>query len=146
VVPRCGRRVGTDRQHRGPVRPRRPGPRGLCGRQGRDHRATASLAKELGPSGILVSAVALTQILTVKDGAPSIPSTSGRPRWPSRSSPAAGHARRSRRARRVARVQRQHLRQRRDDLVDRRRPALRRGQPGPSTMSIDFEPPTTSIA
>lgn len=34
---------------------------------------TASLAKELGPSGILVNAVAPTQILTEKDGAPSIP-------------------------------------------------------------------------
>ncbi len=33
---------------------------------------TASLAKELGPSGILVNAVAPTQILTVKDGVPSI--------------------------------------------------------------------------
>jgi 3-oxoacyl-[acyl-carrier protein] reductase len=34
---------------------------------------SASLAKELGPSGILVNAVAPTQILTVKDGVPSIP-------------------------------------------------------------------------
>jgi NAD(P)-dependent dehydrogenase (short-subunit alcohol dehydrogenase family) len=34
---------------------------------------TASLAKELGPSGILVNAVAPTQILTVKDGVASIP-------------------------------------------------------------------------
>ncbi len=34
---------------------------------------TASLAKELGPSGILVNAVAPTQILTVKAGVPSIP-------------------------------------------------------------------------
>ncbi len=34
---------------------------------------TASLAKELGPSGILVNAVAPTTILTVKDGVPSIP-------------------------------------------------------------------------
>ncbi len=34
---------------------------------------TASLAKELGPSGILVNAVAPTQMLTVKDGVPSIP-------------------------------------------------------------------------
>lgn len=34
---------------------------------------TASLAKELGPDGILVNAVAPTQILTVKDGEPSIP-------------------------------------------------------------------------
>ena len=34
---------------------------------------SSSLAKELGPSGILVNAVAPTQILTVKDGAPSIP-------------------------------------------------------------------------
>ena len=34
---------------------------------------TASLAKELGPNGILVNAVAPTQILTVKDGVPSIP-------------------------------------------------------------------------
>jgi 3-oxoacyl-[acyl-carrier protein] reductase len=33
---------------------------------------TASLAKELGPLGILVNAVAPTQILTVKDGVPSI--------------------------------------------------------------------------
>jgi 3-oxoacyl-[acyl-carrier protein] reductase len=34
---------------------------------------SASLAKELGPDGILVNAVAPTQILTIKDGAPSIP-------------------------------------------------------------------------
>jgi NAD(P)-dependent dehydrogenase (short-subunit alcohol dehydrogenase family) len=34
---------------------------------------TASLAKELGPKGLLVNAVAPTQILTVKDGQPSIP-------------------------------------------------------------------------
>jgi NAD(P)-dependent dehydrogenase (short-subunit alcohol dehydrogenase family) len=34
---------------------------------------TASLAKELGPSGILVNAVAPTQILTVRDGTSSIP-------------------------------------------------------------------------
>jgi 3-oxoacyl-[acyl-carrier protein] reductase len=34
---------------------------------------TVSLAKELGPSGILVNAVAPTQLLTVKDGEPSIP-------------------------------------------------------------------------
>jgi 3-oxoacyl-[acyl-carrier protein] reductase len=34
---------------------------------------TASLAKELGPQGILVNAVAPTQIVTVKDGTPSIP-------------------------------------------------------------------------
>ncbi len=33
---------------------------------------TRSLAKELGPQGILVNAVAPTQILTVKDGVPSI--------------------------------------------------------------------------
>jgi 3-oxoacyl-[acyl-carrier protein] reductase len=34
---------------------------------------TASLAKELGPKGILVNAVAPTQIATIKDGTPSIP-------------------------------------------------------------------------
>ncbi len=34
---------------------------------------SASLAKELGPSGILVNAVAPTQLLTSKDGIPSIP-------------------------------------------------------------------------
>jgi 3-oxoacyl-[acyl-carrier protein] reductase len=34
---------------------------------------TASLAKELGPDGILVNAVAPTQIVTVKDGVPSVP-------------------------------------------------------------------------
>jgi 3-oxoacyl-[acyl-carrier protein] reductase len=34
---------------------------------------TAALAKELGPDGILVNAVAPTQILTDRDGAPSIP-------------------------------------------------------------------------
>jgi 3-oxoacyl-[acyl-carrier protein] reductase len=34
---------------------------------------TSSLAKELGPDGILVNAVAPTQILTVRDGTPSIP-------------------------------------------------------------------------
>jgi 3-oxoacyl-[acyl-carrier protein] reductase len=34
---------------------------------------TASLAKELGPSGVLVNAVAPTQILTHKGGEPSIP-------------------------------------------------------------------------
>jgi NAD(P)-dependent dehydrogenase (short-subunit alcohol dehydrogenase family) len=34
---------------------------------------TASLAKELGPSGVLVNAVAPVQLLTVKDGVPSVP-------------------------------------------------------------------------
>ena len=34
---------------------------------------TASLAKELGPDGILVNAVAPSQILTTQDGVPSIP-------------------------------------------------------------------------
>jgi len=34
---------------------------------------TASLAKEFGPSGILVNAVAPTTIQTVKDGVPSVP-------------------------------------------------------------------------
>ena len=34
---------------------------------------SASLAKELGPDGILVNTVAPTQILTVKEGIPSIP-------------------------------------------------------------------------
>jgi len=34
---------------------------------------TASLAKELGPAGILVNAVAPTQVLTVRDGTQSIP-------------------------------------------------------------------------
>ena len=34
---------------------------------------TASLAKELGPKGILVNAIAPTQILTHRDGTPSIP-------------------------------------------------------------------------
>lgn len=34
---------------------------------------SASLAKELGPSGILVNAVAPTKILTQRDGVPSIP-------------------------------------------------------------------------
>ena len=34
---------------------------------------TSSMAKELGPDGILVNAVAPTQILTAKDGVPSIP-------------------------------------------------------------------------
>ncbi|MEO5985914.1 MAG: SDR family oxidoreductase [Candidatus Limnocylindria bacterium] len=34
---------------------------------------TASLAKELGPDGILVNAVAPTQILTMRDDVPSIP-------------------------------------------------------------------------
>lgn len=34
---------------------------------------TSSLAKELGPDGILVNAIAPTQILTHRDGAPSIP-------------------------------------------------------------------------
>jgi NAD(P)-dependent dehydrogenase (short-subunit alcohol dehydrogenase family) len=38
---------------------------------------TASLAKELGPQGILVNAVAPTQVLTMKDGTPSIPEERG---------------------------------------------------------------------
>jgi NAD(P)-dependent dehydrogenase (short-subunit alcohol dehydrogenase family) len=55
---------------------------GLVGVAGAAHYAsakagiialTASLAKELGPAGILVNAVAPTQLLTVKDGVPSIP-------------------------------------------------------------------------
>ena len=55
---------------------------GLVGASGAAHYAsakagimglTASLAKELGPSGILVNAVAPVQILTVKDGVPSFP-------------------------------------------------------------------------
>jgi NAD(P)-dependent dehydrogenase (short-subunit alcohol dehydrogenase family) len=55
---------------------------GLVGVAGASHYAaakagviglTASLAKELGPSGVLVNAVAPTQIRTLKDGVPSIP-------------------------------------------------------------------------
>ncbi|MHB8460594.1 MAG: SDR family NAD(P)-dependent oxidoreductase [Candidatus Limnocylindrales bacterium] len=55
---------------------------GLVGLAGAAHYAagkagivglTASLAKELGPDGILVNAVAPTQILTEHEGAPSIP-------------------------------------------------------------------------
>lgn len=34
---------------------------------------TVSLAKELGPGGILVNAVAPVQLLTIRDGTPSIP-------------------------------------------------------------------------
>lgn len=34
---------------------------------------TRGLAKELGPAGVLVNAVAPTQILTMRDGVPSIP-------------------------------------------------------------------------
>ena len=87
---------------------------------------TASLAKELGPNGILVNAVAPTQLLTVKDGSPSIPddkaaelakaiplrrvASSGRPGV----------------ARGLARIGGEHVRDRRDDLAPRRRPALTR--------------------
>jgi 3-oxoacyl-[acyl-carrier protein] reductase len=55
---------------------------GLVGVAGAAHYAsakagiialTASLAKEAGPSGVLVNAVAPTQVLTTKDGVPSIP-------------------------------------------------------------------------
>ena len=68
-------RLGSDRQHRRPL-----GVGG--GGAGGSHYAAAkagivgltrSLAKDLGPSGILANAVAPTQILTVKDGTPSIP-------------------------------------------------------------------------
>ncbi len=55
---------------------------GLVGVARADHYAAAkagiigltkSLAKELGPSGVLVNAIAPTQILTHRDGLPSIP-------------------------------------------------------------------------
>jgi NAD(P)-dependent dehydrogenase (short-subunit alcohol dehydrogenase family) len=55
---------------------------GLVGVAGAAHYAsakagivglTASLAKELGPAGVLVNAVAPTQVRTMKDGVPSIP-------------------------------------------------------------------------
>ena len=46
----------------------------LCGGQGRDHRARPRRwPRSSGRRGILVNAVAPAQILTVKDGAPSIP-------------------------------------------------------------------------
>ena len=70
----AGRRLGPDRDHRRAVRAGRGRAlRPLRSGQGGDRRPSASLAKELGPSGILVNAIAPTKILTEKDGVPSIP-------------------------------------------------------------------------
>ena len=87
---------------------------------------TASLAKELGPAGILVNAVAPTQILTVKDGVPSIPDD--RAAEMAKTIPLRRLATPDDLARLggLARLGCQPLRHRRDGLADRRRAALRR--------------------
>ncbi len=70
----AGGRLGPDRQHRGAVRARRRRALdALRGGQGRDRRPDRVAGQGARPEGILVNAVAPTQILTVKDGMPSIP-------------------------------------------------------------------------
>ena len=94
---------------------------------------TASLAKELGPNGILVNAVAPTPAAHGQGRSAVDPRRPGRRAGQGDPAPPGRVTRRPRLARRLARLGREHVRDRRDHLAARRRPALTlagRGDPG----------------